>query len=199
MKYQKSKEMPALLERCKDLGYAIFTGKDYDLNIIGVRSPNRVAGEFDDEIHCIYKEDGYWIHESYQATTDPSAEQHINPSNPKGVAILKAGQYRGVYELDLHRKTYLALCQRKGKVTVYRDKNRDNISNHENEDTGFFGINIHRAASAKQGDLVKSTRFYSAGCQVFLHPADFARFIVLCQMQVAAGVGDTFSYTLLED
>lgn len=191
--------MPQLLKRCSDLGYAIFTGKDYDLNIIGVRSPNRVAGKFDDEIHCIYKEGGYWIHETYQATTDPSAEQHLDPSNPKGVAILKAGQYRGVYCLDLHRNSYKALCQRKGTVTVYRDKTRDNISNHINEDTGYFGINIHRAASSKKGKLVTSTKYYSAGCQVFVHPADFARFIVLCEMQVAAGIGDTFSYTLLED
>ncbi len=80
MKYKKSKEMPSILQRCADLGYAIFTKKDYDLNIIGVRSPNRIAGKFDDEIHCVYRESGEWIHETYQATTDPSAEQHLNPS-----------------------------------------------------------------------------------------------------------------------
>ncbi len=202
MKYKKSKEMPSILQRCADLGYAIFTKKDYDLNIIGVPSPNRIAGKFDDEIHCVYKERGEWVHETYQATTDPSAEQHLNPSNSKGVAILKAGQYRGVYCLDLHRNSYLALCQRKGEVTVYRDQTGDKISDiggDTKEDTGYFGINIHRAASAQNGSLAISTRYYSAGCQVFVHPADFARFISLCKMQVGAGIGDTFSYTLLED
>ena len=118
------------------------------------------------------------------------------------MAILKAGQYRGVYCLDLHRNSYLALCQRKGEVTVFRDQTGDKISDiggDTKEDTGYFGINVHRAASTHNGSLATSTRYYSAGCQVFVHPADFARFIALCEMQVGAGIGDTFSYTLLED
>ena len=62
----------------------------------------------------------------------------------------------------------------------------------------MFGINIHRASSARSGSLATSTRYFSAGCQVLVHPADFARLIALCQMQVGRGIGDTFSYTLIE-
>ncbi len=198
MKIEFFDNLPPILERCRALGYKIFTTQDHDLNLIGVRSPNRVAGAFDDMFHCVYLEDGKWIQESYKCTTDPSAEQHMSPTNSKGVAILKAGQYRGCWKLDLHRGKYLALCQRGSEVTVFRDKNFDNISDlNENSslDTGYFGINGHRAHKTL---LVNSTKFYSSGCQVVRHPADFARLIALCEIQ-RAKIGNTFSYTLLED
>ena len=135
------------------------------------------------------------MQEVYQCTCDPSAEQHVNPTNEKGVAILKAGQYRGVWRLDKHRGQYTALCQRGAAVVVYRDNTGDNKSDHINEDKGFFGINGHRAHSTR---LVHSTKYYSAGCQVLRHPASFARLIALCEMQRAKW-GDSFTYTLLED
>lgn len=195
MDYKTFTNLPPILQRMKLKGYKIFEGEDHDLNLIGVRSKNRIAGEFDDIFYCVYREEGQWIQEIYQCTCDPSAEQHIDPTNSKGVAILKAGQYRGVWKLDKHRGQYTALCQRGAKVTVYRDNTGDNKSDHINEDEGMFGINGHRAHSTK---LVHSTKYYSAGCQVLRHPADFARLIALCEMQVAKW-GNSFSYTLLED
>ena len=80
-------------------------------------------------------------------------------------------------------------------MVVYRDNTGDNKSDHINEDEGMFGINGHRAHATK---LVHSTKYYSAGCQVLRHPADFARLIALCEMQVARW-GNSFTYTLLED
>jgi hypothetical protein len=188
------KNTPSILRRVESMGYKIFTGKDHDLNLIGVRSPGRTPGRFDDMFHCVYKERGEWIEERYVCTTDASLEQHLNPGNEKGVAVLKPGQYRGVWRLDSHRGKYLALCQRNGEVTVYRDNNRDNKTDYLTEDTGYFGINIHRAHELR---LVDSTRYYSAGCQVLQHPADFARLMALCRMQIAMGY-KSFSYTLIE-
>ena len=190
-------EMPSILRRVSLMGYAIFDGdRDYNLNLIGVRSPNRTPGSFDDRFFVVYKELGDWIQEIYECTTDPSAEQHLNPTNSKGVAILKAGQYRGVWQLDMHRSKYLGLCQRGSVVTVYRDRNRDLHTDHLHEDTGWFGINGHRAHAHK---LVESTKHYSSGCQVIRSPMDWARLITLAQCQVAAGLGEFFTYTLLED
>ena len=188
------KVMPPILRRVESMGYKIFTNKDYDLNLIGVRSPSRTPGRFDDMFHCVYKDRGEWIEERYVCTTDASLEQHLNPGNSKGVAVLKPGQYRGAWKLDMHRGKYLALCQRNAKVTVYRDNNKDNKTDYLEEDTGMFGINIHRAHKSK---LVDSTRYYSAGCQVIQNPADFARLIGLAQLQVGIGY-DSFSYTLIE-
>ena len=45
-----------------------------------------------------------------------------------------------------------ALCQRNRKVKVWRDNNKDNILDWEGEtDTGYFGINIHRANEDSEG------------------------------------------------
>ena len=122
-------------------------------------------------------------------------EQHLNPTNSKGVAILKAGQYRGVWQLDMHRGKYIALCQRGAMVTVWRDRNKDGVADHVNADTGWFGINCHRAHA---NHLVESTKYYSAGCQVIRSPADWARLLSLCRLQAENGLGSSYSYTLLE-
>ena len=39
----------------KEKNYAFFTKGNYNLNIIGVRSPNQVANSFDDYMLVIYK------------------------------------------------------------------------------------------------------------------------------------------------
>ncbi len=195
MKYELFSDKPPILSRLESMGYKTFDGEDHDLNLIGIRSASRIAGSFDDRFICVYREEGLWVQETYQASCDASAEQHRDPSNEKGVAILKAGQYRGVWHLDLHRGKYMALCQRGAAVVVYRDNNGDAVSDHVNEESGYFGINGHRAHETR---LVDSTKYYSAGCQILRHPADFARLIALCKMQ-AAKWGDGFTYTLIEE
>ena len=194
-KYPKEVRPPRL-NQLRALGYKTFETTDFDLNLIGVRSRNRTPGKFDDTFYCIYLDRGEWIEERFICTVDPSAEQHLDPTNPRGVAILKPGQYRGVYKLDMHRGKYLALCQRNGEVTVYRDNTHDRRSDHIREESGMFGINIHRAHES----LIKtSTKWYSSGCTVIQHPADFARLMALCQMQVDLLGYESFTYTLLED
>lgn len=185
---------PPILNRVESLGYKIFTQKEYDLNIIGIRSQNRRPGLFDDEICVCYKEGFDWIEERYKATTDPSMEQHRDPDNPKGVAILKPGQYRGVYKIDKHAGKYYALCQRGAEVTVYRDNNLNERTDYINEESGYFGINLHRAHPNK---IVQSTRAYSHGCQVIQNPADFTRLMGLARLQIGIGY-ESFTYTLIE-
>ena len=185
---------PPILNRVESLGYKIFTQKEYDLNIIGIRSQNRRPGLFDDEICVCYKEGFDWIEERYKATTDPSMEQHKDPDNPKGVAILKPGQYRGVYKIDKHAGKYYALCQRGAEVTVYRDNNLNERTDYINEESGYFGINLHRAHPNK---IVQSTRAYSHGCQVIQNPADFMRLMGLARLQIGIGY-ESFTYTLIE-
>ena len=185
---------PPILNRVESLGYKIFTQKEYDLNIIGIRSQDRRPGLFDDEICVCYKEGFDWIEERYKATTDPSMEQHKDPDNPKGVAILKPGQYRGVYKIDKHAGKYYALCQRGAEVTVYRDNNLNERTDYINEESGYFGINLHRAHPNK---IVQSTRAYSHGCQVIQNPADFTRLMGLARLQIGIGY-ESFTYTLIE-
>jgi len=188
---------PPLLKRVRDAGFKTFTSDlDYDLNIIALRSPSTDANSFDDRIYCIHKEDGRWIEYSFTCTTDPGQYHLDKPSRVQGTAILvHPQQCRGVYKLDLHRGKYLALCQRNGKVKVWRDNNKDTVLDMDGtEYEGYFGINIHRAAANRKTDKVER---YSAGCTVFKDPYDFDQFIDLCQSQRRVNGWDTFTYTIL--
>lgn len=176
-------------------GYKMFT-RPYELNIIGIRSNSTLPNVFNDRLNVLYKDDtGIWQLHSYAATTDPGTFWLQNPLNPQGTAILKEGQYLNAYGIGLHRSKYLALVQ-KQPVTVIRDCTRDGtLDFNGKEDTGMFGINIHRAL--QQG----TTRFidkFSAGCQVIANADDFKQFMALCERHKAL-YGNIFSYTLLHE
>ena len=123
-------------EQIKDtvegLGYKYFTGDNYDVNIIGIRNSateGRITNKFDDLMTISYKdENGEWQYHEYDCTTDPGDDWMENPWIDKiGCAVLKPGQYRGSHKLRLHSGKYLALGQKKD-VTVYRDNNRNDMS-----------------------------------------------------------------------
>ena len=129
-------------------GYAFFDGvKPYNLNIFGVRCD--VDTNFYDDLICIAYRDSELIEtvEIFQATTDAGEYWLLHPSNSQGTAILCEGQYRGVYKIDKHGGKYDALCQRNGKVTVFRDGNKDtkHDMNPTNMHSGYYGINIHKS------------------------------------------------------
>ncbi|MCI0623918.1 MAG: hypothetical protein L0387_20055 [Acidobacteria bacterium] len=104
---------------------------------------------------------------AYNGNTDPSAYRAGAGTGPaKGMASLNLGAWY-VHKFDLHKGQYLALCQRSGNVTVIRD------GTPPYEDTGLFGINIHRGS-------YNSTS--SEGCQT-IHPGQWDSFIGLAQDQ----------------
>jgi hypothetical protein len=179
----------------KGKGYPFYTKGDYNLNIIGVRGKNQVANSFDDHILCVYKKSGRWKFEQYQATTDSGTYWLKNPMNIKGTALLVPNHYKGAYKLDLHNGKYTSLCQRLGDVEVYRDNNKDLITDFDPStiDKGKFGINIHRSNPYRESVSVDK---WSAGCQVFANPDQFNHFIKLCEKS-ASRFGNHFSYTLL--
>ena len=115
---------------------------------------------------------------AFNANCDPA---HHRP----GIANLKAGIWP-VYRFDLHNRQYLALCQRAGKVTVMRDGKGD--------DTGNFGINIHRGGNIVTGSL---------GCQT-IPPSQWDRFINTAKRIAMRVYGDTYAkekytYVLIEN
>ena len=121
-------DMPSLVElfeQMNKLGYAVFKSGDYDLNLFGIRSKDLEPTTFNDWLGCAYKKNGEWQLDYWPATTDPGLYWRENPSNVNGTAILVPNQYRSTYTIDLHSGKYLALCQRAGEVTVWRDADRD--------------------------------------------------------------------------
>ena len=190
--------IPPILQKIKSLGYAVFTNGDYNLNLFGVRSTNRNSNSFDDLLGCAYKLDGQWKIEYWEATTDPGLYWLNNPTRVSGTAILVPGQYRGVYKIDLHAGKYKALCQRNGKVRVYRDRNKDSVLDMDGNTitSGFFGINIHRSSLRGESESVER---WSAGCQVHKTLVGFNRMMELARKQVSTDMGSTFTYTLLTE
>ena len=184
-------------------GYAFFDKGIFNVNIIGVRAKSRHSNKFDDTLLLIYKNKKQeWEVISSVITTDPGEKYLMHPLNDKGTAILIPGQYRGVYRLDIHARrnpkfAHEALCQRGGKLKVWRDNNKNKILDHasETEDEGWFGINIHRSKSSGEADYVGS---YSAGCQVFKNSTDFRLFLDVIK-RAKKIYGNSFSYTLLEE
>lgn len=180
----------------KSKNYEIFETdtSPYNLNIIGIRNNNRIPNSFDDRIVVMWKYKGQWNFNQYQATTDPGLYYLNHPISPLGTAILKEGQYLHCYCLGLHQGKYKALVQFM-PITVIRDFNRDNYLDLTSgrEETGIFGINIHRANLT--GKTINVNQ-WSAGCQVFADSSEFNNFISLCE-KAQKYWGKTFSYTLI--
>lgn len=183
----------------KKKGYKYYKGH-FQLNIIGIRNSKtkgRVTDHYDDYITVSYQCAGEWRYNCWIATTDPGLHWIDHPMNRDGCAILVPGQYKDVYKIDKHRGKYNALCQRNGRVKVYRDNNKDDIYDY-NADTiteGYYGINIHRSSAYKITSYINR---YSAGCQVFADPDHFDEFMSVIENSRKFTGSNTFTYTLIE-
>ena len=196
---------PAVLEQIEKLGFAVFEGGPYDLNLFGIRAKNRTANEFDDLIGCAYLDGRTWRVQYWPATTDPGTlNGELATKNPKGAAILAPGQYRGAYKIGPHGSTkYAALTQRGAEVTVYRDATGDGVLNLDPDtlETGWFGINIHASSMRPYADEKVTTRVanWSEGCQVHATSSGFRAMMDLCHKQIEYHpTWDSFTYTLLD-
>ena len=196
MKFSREQIKEAVVRK----GYRYFESGDYNVNIIGVRNSDTkdvVTNRFDDTMTVAFKIDGEWQYHEMDCTTDPGTHWVENIMRKEGVAILKEGQYPGSHKIRKHQGRYEALGQCKD-VTVYRDSNRDEYYNLNNDktQTGLFGINIHRATkyAGKKSTQVDK---WSAGCQVIAANDDWTKFMKI--MRKARAVwGNSFTYTLIE-
>jgi hypothetical protein len=158
--------------------------RGYYLNTLGVQGQND-RGIYDDALFI----DSPNVTASFNANNDPSVirKGYGTSEGTKGMARLKTGLWKA-HRFGYHRGLYLALVQRMGQVTVIRDGNPDY------EDTGNFGINIH-----KGGYNTTS----SEGCQT-IHPDQWASFINLAKDQAVRFFQDKWDkvvipYLLLEN
>lgn len=159
-----------------------------NFHIVGIRSKENKPNQFDDLIGVINNDKVTW----FTATTNPGTHWLKNLLNPKGTALLKPGQYKDSYQLGLHQSKYEAFVQAK-PITVYRDGDKDDIAEETKvTETGFFGINIHRANDKLVSKLIDK---WSAGCQVLNNPDDFKELL----HQAKLSGKKQFTYTLLNE
>jgi len=179
----KRYDQQTLITKFAELGY-----QWPKFHLIGVRSKADIPDAFDDLFYLI---SGVEM-KVYTGTTNPGVYWQQNFGNRAGVAVLKPGQYLSTWTLGKHHGEYLAWTQAK-PVTVYRDADRDGKSEAGPvEETGLFGINIHRA-HAEHTSTVNAK--WSAGCGVFNNPVEFNEFITLSQKSGQ----HFFTYTLLDE
>ena len=186
---------PQILDHVESLGHAVFENGLYNLNIIGVRTPDDSANKFNDHMYVVYKDEHGWVTRTWHCTTDPGVYWREHPMNVNGTAILVADQYRGSHKIGLHRGKYKALVQTGGRVRVYRDDNKDDILDMDpaTEQDGYFGINLRKAGSHST-EVDK----WSAGCQVWANADDFAAFMAIVEKS-AETYGPQFTYTLIDE
>jgi hypothetical protein len=181
-----------VLSAIEKLGYLLDKRDNYP-NLIGIRKYLDNNNLFNDFLFVIiYKDNGNQIHvTNYPITTDPGRYYLLNPCNSKGTAIVKEGQYNNLWGFGLHNGKYPALVQ-VGKITVYRDNDKDAILDIEKAviDFGYFGINLHHA-----GNDSNTVDNWSAGCQVFKKTKDFDEVYNLCK---TSGF-KLFNYILIND
>jgi hypothetical protein len=197
MEKLKKSEIRILIRTLKSKGYIVYD-RPYELNIVGRRSDITKPNSFDDWIYIFYQNnDGDWEGWKAKATTDAGTYWLLNPMQSKGTALLKAGQYVDTYKVDRHNGRYFAVTQRLKPVVVIRDYNRNNVLDFNNgkEESGMFGINIHRADST---GTTKTIDKYSAGCQVFENADDFNQFMEMAYKQKDL-YGNKFTYTLIDE
>jgi hypothetical protein len=145
--------------------------KDYPLLIIGIRNSNNKRGIYDDKIIVSTPN----VFEIFTGNTDPSSYRKGKGIGVgKGMATLKEGLWKA-YKFGIH-KTYPALIQTGGKVTVTRDG-----INGDYEDTGHFGINIHKGG-------IRTTS--SEGCQT-IKKDEWDRFYNLVKSEAVRIFGNT--------
>ena len=172
-----------LENKFKELGYQWPA-----MHIIGTRSLANEKNKFDDYIYVV---NGPIMH-VFTGTTNPGTHWLKNLLNPKGTAVLKPGQYVDSWKIGMHQGKYKALVQAK-PITVYRDGNKNDLAEEsKTEQTGLFGINIHRANPSAISSIIDK---WSAGCQVLNNPEQFKTLLETCERTGKK----LFTYTLLRE
>jgi hypothetical protein len=209
-------DIPPIIQACMAKGYSMYT--DGKVNLIGVRAQETVSSDkFVDTMYISWKSGASWETRSYPITTKPGKYILEHPKWPSGVsdgsgnraAILKPGQYSAWQVWDHHG--HVALGQLAAPVTIYLDNTGDAIVHAEQHsspsktESGWYGINIHRSHSPRQGiapDLTygrgsRSPPYgsWSEGCQVFSSPFQFDEFMKIIiskmnQMPKTAGTNN---------
>ena len=187
----------AILNCMKRHNYQVYENdaKPFNLNIIGIRSRSLETDVFNDHLFYLWRYGGVWSSFYVPVTCDPGLYWLKNPMKKIGTAVVKEGQYKGVWKLGKHKGKYDALVQ-KEPITVIRDYNKDNKIDLDSgkSETSIFGINHHRASQHGSKNVGK----WSAGCIVTQHPGLYDIEIQMIKESLKYW-GNSFTFTMLKE
>lgn len=176
-----------------DKGYTVFDDALGDaINLVGIRSAPIDAERFSDWIVAAYRDESRWNCFAFPATTDPATFYRLHPDAVRGRAVLKPGQYPGLWSLSRYRGA--RALRQAAPATVHADARREHFLDTEGmtERSGHFGLYLHRAGRPDE------RRRWRAGCQVVADSLHCSFLMDLCA-RASARFGDRFTYTLLEE
>ena len=177
-------------------GYMFFKGL-YNVNIFGIRSLSSKPNSFDDYIGILYQNEIRNMCMIMNATVDAGVTVLGDTfGGENGTLILPLGQHRGLFKKGKHRGRYDALVQAR-EVEVIRDTNKDSLLTYNSgfRETGWFGLNLHRA---NKNFVTRYVNDWSHGCSViqdvFLY--DWFMNIITKSLQYYK---NSFTYTLFSE
>jgi len=169
-----------------------FRVRPNEINLLGIRANYVATNAWDDTLVITYindnNEEKVVIFKNF--TTDPGYYfLKTKLLNPKGCAFLKEGNYKNMFTVGLHLGKYKALKQY-SNITVYRDADKDDNLEFGNEESGYFGINLHHGFNSA---VIFNN---SAGCQVLKSPKDLDVVVALAEKhETLYGAGIDYTLT----
>lgn len=179
-------------------GYRFADHGRYNVNIFGDRNPNTIPNKFDDHVGVAFiGANGEPTCKWWPATTDPGLYWLEHPMYPRGTGIMKPGQYLDCYKIARSPHLGYDVMFQTGPITILLDDDQNDRLNFKStkEERGIFYAHIHHAADGHASLQVDK---WSALCQVFADPDDFADFMRIIRASKEI-YGNLFSYTLFTE
>lgn len=176
--------------------YPLFEKGDYNINLFGIRSKNRIAGYFDDKIGYAYKVKGRWQVTVINGTVDCGEYYMRNPMTNEGAAFMVEGFYRGLWQLGSFHGTPSLIQVR--PVKYYRDGNRDNIMDLDPKTIKESIIGLFTHEHFQISDRAKLIYNSSAACWVAESRTEYKELIKVVTQAVKIW-GNSISAALFDE
>jgi hypothetical protein len=170
-----------------------------EANIFGIRYAVNQHLDLWNDLLGIWTANNCYV---WSGTTDPS--KYFTENKEGGAAHLFFGFHKNIWQAGIHAQSipsfaHPALVQTGNAVKIWRDVNKDYDFDlgTDKVETGYFGINFHRASKVNNVETIGQ---YSAGCQVTrdIKDFEFALNLLLNTDKFKKNKKCTFSYMLFD-
>jgi len=176
--------------------YAFYTG-NHNLNILVVRNDvEPKPNTYNDTLVIVTDIDNKHTLVECKCTSIPGTHWLNNPMEPiLGAGAIAEGQYIGLWYMGKFHGTDALL--EKNPIKMYRDNDRDNDFDFDTKSitTGNYCVFAHQSFA---GSYPKTVDKSSAGCIVPQQLTDYVRVMEMCKKQIASGLGNSFTLTLIK-